>query len=294
MSSRSQRRATGLLAGLSPEERVHSRRFEEVQRRSQTTVMLEIERCVCGCDYGGDSWTTRQEADDFVSALKLRPRTKLLDLGAGTGWPGLYMASSSGCDVTLVDLPQFGLQTALARAQKDGIAARVQAIAGDASNLDFPDGSFDAISHSDLLCCLKPKRAVLSSCRRVISSDGIMAFAVIFIAGGLSEQQYRHAVENGPPFIESDEEYEILLEQTGWQIEHRRDLTSAYRDSCCRQQIADRDRRDELIELLGRDEYLDRVNNWQRKIEILEQRHIRRYFFVARPNRAAGVRLSRQ
>jgi len=46
----------------SPEELAQTERFEQAYANLQSAVMLSIERQVCGCDYGGNSWTTRDEA----------------------------------------------------------------------------------------------------------------------------------------------------------------------------------------------------------------------------------------
>ena len=67
------------------------RRFEEAYDRSVSAVMQKIERRVCGCDYGGNSWTTREQADGLASLLDLGVGTQLVDLGSGTGWPSLYL-----------------------------------------------------------------------------------------------------------------------------------------------------------------------------------------------------------
>jgi len=99
----------------SPEERAQRERFESFYLRSQSPVMLTIERSVCGCDYGGNSWTSRDEAEQIVARLALSPGVRLLDLGAGSGWPELYMGKRSGCDVALVDLPFSGLRIAAQR-----------------------------------------------------------------------------------------------------------------------------------------------------------------------------------
>ena len=43
-------------------------------------------------------------------AQQLDPRT--LDVGAGSGWPSLYLVRETGCEAALVDLPLEGLRRA--------------------------------------------------------------------------------------------------------------------------------------------------------------------------------------
>jgi len=266
-----------------PEELAQTERLEETYAKSQSPVMLAIERRVCGCDYGGNSWTTRTEADGLIAALELRRGSRLLDLGAGSGWPALYMAKKSGCSVTLVDLPANGLRIAKERAAKDRITQQVTTEIADAAQLSFPDGSFDAISHSDLLCCLRRKRSVLAACRRTIRTDGRMAFTVISVSPGLPVEQRRRAVENGPEFIESDVGYSDLLEQTGWKITNCQDITAAYAASCKRQLEADEAHTDELVTFIGRDEFSERAAGWRAKIAAIGDGLLRRELFLAVP-----------
>ena len=104
---------------LSSAERALRERFEATYATCQAPVMRAIERSFCGCDYGATSWTTREEADRIGTLLALGPGVRLLDLGAGTGWPALYLAKTTGCDVTLTDLPVTGLRIAMARTLAD-------------------------------------------------------------------------------------------------------------------------------------------------------------------------------
>src|SRR5262245_66672164 len=73
--------------------------FERTYALGRAPAVRELERCVLGCDYGGTSWTTRQEADRMIGRLDLRSGVRLLDLGAGSGWPGLYLARDRGLRV---------------------------------------------------------------------------------------------------------------------------------------------------------------------------------------------------
>ncbi len=70
-----------------PEEQATLDRFANTYRHGQLDFMLEMERSTCGCDYGGTSWTTREEADRTIEMLNLKPGRQFLEVGAGSGWP---------------------------------------------------------------------------------------------------------------------------------------------------------------------------------------------------------------
>jgi cyclopropane fatty-acyl-phospholipid synthase-like methyltransferase len=268
----------------SPEEWAQRDRLEELYVRAQAPVMRSIERRVCGCDYGGSSWTTRDEAERIGAILGLRPGLRLLDVGAGSGWPALYLAKKSGCDVALVDLPLSGLRIASQRALDDGVSQSCWIALADAASLPFGDANFDAVSHSDALCCLREKRAVLEACRRVIRDGELMAFSVISVAPGLSHDDYRRAVDNGPEFIESETDYPTMLGQTGWIVLDCQDITGDYAASIRRQLGADEEREDGLKALIGPAEFAERQAEWRSKLAAVDERLLRRELFVARPD----------
>ena len=242
--------------------------------------MQKIERQVCGCDYGGNSWTTREQADDLVTLLRLGSTSRLIDLGSGTGWPGLYLAKESNCWVSLVDLPENGMQIAKRRAAKEGLSNRVEFHIADAADLPFSDDEFDAACHSDLLCCLVRKRAVLESCQRVVRKGGIMAFTVISLAPDLSAAAHERALANAPEFIEAEACYSTLLKETGWRLAERFDLTQSYRDSCRRQISADEEFQEGLTSIFGRRQAEERLENWRSKLRAIEDGLFRRELFV--------------
>ena len=97
-------------------------RYATYAELGSTVAMRELERSVCGCDYGSTRWTTRVEAERIAQLLGLRPAARLLDLGAGSGWPGLYLAQLTGCDVVVMDLPLAALRIARERATADGLS----------------------------------------------------------------------------------------------------------------------------------------------------------------------------
>jgi ubiquinone/menaquinone biosynthesis C-methylase UbiE len=254
--------------------------FAERYRLGQAPIMLEVERAFCGCDYGGTSWTTRAEADRLGPLLELGPGRRLLDVGAGSGWPGLYLGRVTGCDVTLVDVPLQGIRTAAKRAAAEELAGACWVAVADGSQLPFEREGFDAVSHSDLLCCLEAKHSVLKECRRVARGGAKMAFTVISIASDLLSADYQRAVEFGPPFVESALEYPALLDRSGWRTTDYVDVTAEYAATVRRLLSAWEEREDRLADLLGAAEFSAMVTRRRGGLAAIEDGLLKRELFV--------------
>ena len=252
---------------------------------ARSDAMRDLERSVCGCDYGSTSGTTRMEAERVAQLLELRPGAKLLDLGAGSGWPGLYLAHLTGCDVVMVDLPLASLRIARERAAADGLAQRCKAVAADGAALPFRDASFDALSHSDVLCCTPDKLGVLRACRRVARDGSRMVFTVIALAPSLAEAERRIAIESGPKFVDVEDDYGVLLGRSGWPLQERTDLTAALLQYMRAELDGMQARAGALAEVFGSDEFTERMKRQQATIAAIDSGFLRRELFVARAGR---------
>lgn len=267
----------------SSEEQALTQDFGIQYERLQRPLLQQIERNVCGCDYGGTSWTTRSEADRIRGLLGLGPGRRLLEVGAGSGWPGLYLARETGCELVLVDLPLEALRIAARRVVDDRLSGYCRIAVGDASALPFASGEFDALSHSDVLCCLDKKLAVLEDCRRVVRPGGKMVFTVISIAPALSKADHRHAVEFGPPFVDSESDYSTMLTRSSWRIVDRMDITDAYALTSMRYLEELEAHRSQLEELSGVEESAENVTRVRTKIDAIGRGLLRRELFVSAP-----------
>ena len=146
-------------------------RFSNKYKLVQNDLLRQIECSNCGSDYGANSFTTLKQAKELETMLALGAKQSLLEVGAGSGWPGLYLAKQSGCDVTLTDLPIEGLRVAKQRGDSEQLPGICTVAIASGSALPFRTGAFDAISHSDVLCCLIDKLLVLKACRSVIDAS---------------------------------------------------------------------------------------------------------------------------
>jgi methylase of polypeptide subunit release factors len=116
-----------------------------------TDVVQEVERKVIGAVWGANGFTTVAQADLIAERLDLTPEKRMMDVGTGRGWPGLYLAKRTGCEIVLSDLPIEGLRHALSRAQTESVSA-LGAVVASARDLPFAKHSVDAIVHTDVLC----------------------------------------------------------------------------------------------------------------------------------------------
>jgi hypothetical protein len=67
--------------------------FQERYSNRPSPVARQIEQRVIGGDWGANGYTTMTQADTLAHELHLSAGDRLLDLGTGRGWPGLYLAA---------------------------------------------------------------------------------------------------------------------------------------------------------------------------------------------------------
>jgi ubiquinone/menaquinone biosynthesis C-methylase UbiE len=135
----------------SKDERAAREDFSHRYSIDSTGILANIERRVIGDSWGANGFTTKRQADELARLLWLSGESRLLDIGSGRGWPGLYLARATGCEVVVTDLPLEGLEIARGRAERERISL-LSAVASSARHLPFRPHSYDAIVHTDVLC----------------------------------------------------------------------------------------------------------------------------------------------
>ena len=248
---------------------------------SKLPEIKKLEQAALGCDYGGTSWTTRSQAEAIVTSLELDSASRLLDIGAGAGWPGLLLGKLSSCDVTLLDIPVNALTQAVQRAEQDGMTDRVRVISASGTRMPFDDNLFDRISHSDVLCCMPEKLELLQESRRVARDDARTHFSVILPAENISVSEYEEVVMSGPPFIGLDGRYADMLSAAGWVLDECEDVTAQYRDSLQRLVVGTHEHEDELAQLFGADVLLDKRSHREDQISLIDRGLMRREAYLA-------------
>jgi cyclopropane fatty-acyl-phospholipid synthase-like methyltransferase len=209
-------------------EAANIERFTDRYRLCCSPARQAVETSVLGADYGSTGYTTRDQADLIAEHLRLGAGDRLADIGAGNGWPGLYVASKTGCAVVGTDLPLDGMVHARERAADDGLADRAGYAVATGRHQPLRPGVFDAVVHTDVLCCLGPKLAVLRACRRLLRAGGRMAFTTIYVPEGLDARQHRRGVRAGPWHVSTRRPYPELVAQAGFTDVIEIDVTDDY------------------------------------------------------------------
>ena len=125
--------------------------FFEYYGRKPSRAERAVEREVFGTGWGITSYTTTEQAETLAEALRVGPGARVLDIGSGTGWPGLYLADRTGCRAVLTDVPRDAIRSAAGNAYRHGLATTCGFAVARGERLPFRPGTFDAVLHSDVL-----------------------------------------------------------------------------------------------------------------------------------------------
>ena len=121
----------------------HAERYKP--SRAQITRLLE--KAAFGHEVGLNGFTTLDQAEKLADYLGLDAGSRLLDIGAGLGWPGSHVAHVSGCRLVSTDIPWDALVTTK---RLPGMNREVAGAAATA--LPFCSSCFDAVVHADVFC----------------------------------------------------------------------------------------------------------------------------------------------
>lgn len=120
--------------------------------------------------------------------LKLAPRTRVLDVGAGRGASAIFLATRFGCDVVGVDYSRKNVEAANQEARANDLCGKVVVRWADAEQLPFPDASFDAVICECALCTFPDKQAAIREFYRVLRPHGQVGISDLTRNGPLARE----------------------------------------------------------------------------------------------------------
>lgn len=125
-------------------------------------------------DFGEVAKIIAKGGEEFIDRLDIRPGMKVLDVACGTGNTAIP-AAKKGAVVTGVDIASNLIDQARARAEDEGVNATFDV--GDAEDLPYEDGSFDAVTTMFGAMFAPRPDVTASELKRVCKPGGFVAMA---------------------------------------------------------------------------------------------------------------------
>jgi ubiquinone/menaquinone biosynthesis C-methylase UbiE len=112
----------------------------------------------------------------LVSALRLPPGGRLVDLGCGRGGPGLWLARALAAHLVGVDFSPVAVELATGRAAQFVPAGRAEFHVAAFDRSGLPDVSADGVVSVDAVPFAPDRLAALAEVRRILVPGGRFAF----------------------------------------------------------------------------------------------------------------------
>ena len=125
-------------------------------------------------DFGVIAKMIEKGGYEFVEGLDIKSGMKVLDVACGTGNTAIPEAKK-GAEVTGVDIASNLIEQARARAEGEGVKAQFDV--GDAEDMHYPDGSFDAVVTMFGAMFAPRPDVTASEMKRVCKPGGYIAMA---------------------------------------------------------------------------------------------------------------------
>jgi len=147
--------------------------------------------------YDGSRQMSRQIIEGVAGYLDLPEGGRCLDVGCGSGALAIAVAkhnpqaSVTGIDRWGAEYASFSRTLCEDNARAEGVADRTEFAKGDALGLDFPDGSFDAVTSNYVYHNIpsRDRQAILLETLRVLKKGGTFALHDIFSKSNYGDMQ---------------------------------------------------------------------------------------------------------
>lgn len=166
----------------------------------------------------------RSATVELVTRLDLQPGLRVLDVGSGLGGTARYLAHQHAVEVTGLDLTMEYVQAAASLTRRAGLADLAQFRQGSATELPFPDGSFDRACMLHVGMNIADKAALFTEVRRVLVPGGIFGvYDVMRVGPGDITYPVPWAATAATSFVAEPTYYRELLAKAGLTVQSQRD-----------------------------------------------------------------------
>ena len=167
---------------------------------------------------------------ELARAANVVATKRVLDVGSGVGGTSRCLAREFKCHVTGIDLTEEYCRAAAMLSERTGLAGLVDYRQGDATNLPFPDQSFDIVWTEHVAMNIPDKPSLYREMYRVLKPGGTLAIYDILAGPSgpvLFPVPWARAPESS--FLSTPDELRELLEENGFKVTAWSDTTDVAR-----------------------------------------------------------------
>lgn len=166
----------------------------------------------------------RQATVELADQLDLSPGLRVLDVGSGLGGTARYLASRHAVEVTGLDLTPEYVYVAESLTRRAGLAQLAQFRHGSATELPFPDGSFDRACMLHVGMNIADKAALFGEIRRVLVDGGSFGlYDIMRVGPGEVVYPLPWAATSETSFLAEPQRYRGFLAEAGLSVQNERD-----------------------------------------------------------------------
>jgi len=208
-----------------------------------------------------------KETDILAKNAGIKRTSTILDLCSALGGPARHLARKYGCKVTGLDATVKMVNEAITRTERDGLTDLVSFRLGNALDIPFHAGTFDAVWGQDAWCYITDKERLIGEARRVLKTGGVIAFTDWIQTGKMGDKECEELnTFMAFPYLETLDGYGEILTEKDFVIVEKEDLSTDFAHHCrlYRNRLRD-ELRESIISKYGKELYQasdDGLNKW--------------------------------
>jgi cyclopropane fatty-acyl-phospholipid synthase-like methyltransferase len=202
--------------------------YEAFYRGFNSPLMRQIRREAYGEDIGQHSWVDAAELRRDALRLRLRPGSRLLDLGSGPCGPLTFLIAESGCTGIGLELSSSAIEVGSIRAAELGIQRRFAARTADLNDpLPRGLGLFDCVLAIDVVLHVRDRQALFGQVASALHPGGrfLLTDAGVITGAVSNDELQRRSLHGYTQFVPMGWN-EHLLVAAGFRILETEDRTS--------------------------------------------------------------------